>query len=181
MPSTTPHSSRRRRVLSSHGAILGALAIAGLGPLACAAHQHVTEAPPHPIAVQIRNNSAGASVLTVFISRDRGDMRQMLGTVPGGRTETFKYKPVAWDITYRLLATSGSQPGLGEDCRTCIATSPPFNVNDPNTGGVVWDLNANQVQFYDLPEQQQVPATDTTKTAPLPHSSRVPGSDLTAQ
>ncbi len=160
MPAAKLHSSPRTRVALSSGVLVGALAIAGLGPLACAAHHHISEAPPHPIAVEIQNNLAVPRVLTVFITHDQGGFSQMLGIVPGDKVETFTYTPTSWDITYRLAATLGAQP-IGNQAEL---RSPPFNVNDPNTGSVVWNLNANQVQFYDLP-QQQVPAKDTTKAA----------------
>jgi hypothetical protein len=166
MPSAKLHNSRRRRVASSPGGLVGALAIAGLGPLACAAHHHISEAPPHPIAVEIQNNLTPPMELTVFITRDGGGISQILGTVPGGKFKTFRYTPVAWDITYHLAATKGARPSTGEgSCDQCTLMSPRFDVNDPNTGAVVWNMIPNQVQFYDLPEQQQAPAKDTTKGA----------------
>lgn len=155
------HPTRRARAASSPRVLVGTLAIAGLGPLACAAHHHVNEAPPHPIGVEIQNN-VPPMVLTVFITHDQGGFNQLLGTVPGGKTQTFTYTPSSWDITYRLKATRGAQP-TGSQAEFI---SPPFNVNDPTTGTVVWNLTANQVQFYDLPAQQQAPAKDTTKAAP---------------
>ena len=159
------HTSRRTRVASA-GVLVGVLAIAGLGPLACAAHHHIREAPPHPIAVEIQNNLPVPTPLTVFITHDQGGFSQMLGTVSGAKVETFKYTPASWDITYRFAATTGAQPNVtGEGCQQCVIESPRFNVNDPSTGTVVWNLQANQVQFYDLPEQQQAPAKDTTKPA----------------
>ena len=170
MPAVKLHNGRRTRVASSAGVLVGVLAIVALGPLACAANHHISEPPPHPIAVRIQNNLPAPRELTVFLSHDQGGMRQMIGTVPGSKSETFEYTPVSWDITYRLLATSGGQPE-GEDCRNCVAISPGFSVNDPNTGGVVWNLRANQVQFYDLPEQQHAPAKDTTK-APAPSGTQ---------
>jgi hypothetical protein len=167
MPAAKLHSSHRTRVASSPGGLLGALAIAGLGPLACAGHHHISEAPPHPIAVEIQNNLPGATPLTVFITHDQGGFGQMLGTVPGGKVVTFKYTPASWDIAYRFAATTGAQPNAtDEGCQQCIIQSPRFNVNDPNTSTVVWDMNANIVQFY-YQERQQEPAKDTTK-APAP-------------
>jgi hypothetical protein len=173
MPRATLHNSRRTRVASSSVGLVGALAIAGLGPLACAAHHHISEAPPHPIAVEIQNNLARPQELTVFITQDGGALNQRLGTVPGDKIETFRYTPVAWDITYRLVATWGGPPGSStEDCQ-CVLVSPRVNVNDPNTGTVVWNMNVNQVRFYDLPEQRQAPAKDTTQAHNLSVSSSV--------
>jgi hypothetical protein len=165
MPALELHTSRRTRVASSPGRLLGALAIAGLGPLACAGHHHISEAPPHPIAVEIQNNLPATVPLTVFITHDQGGFGQMLGTVPGGKVETFKYTPPSWDITYRLAATTGAQPSATEEgCQQCVIESSRFNVNDPNTSTVVWNMNANIVQFFYL-EPQQEPAKVTTKAA----------------
>ena len=165
MPTDTLHTSRRTRVASSSGRLLGVLAIAGLGPLACAAHHHIREAPPHPIAVEIQNNLPATVPLTVFITHDQGGFSQMLGTVSGAKVETFKYTPASWDITYRFAATTGAQPNVtGEGCQQCVIESSRFNVNDPNTSTLVWNMNANIVQFFYL-EPQQEPAKDTTKAA----------------
>lgn len=153
MSAAKPHTSRRNRSASSAGVLVGVVAVLGMGPVACAAHHHIPEAPPHPIAFEVQNNLTVPTELTVFITQDQGGIRTMLGTVPGDQTKTFTYTPVSWDMTYRLV---GEKP-LG---RPLI--SPPFNVNDPNTGTVTWAVIPNQVQFYDLPAQTQ----DTTKAAP---------------
>lgn len=165
MPAAKLHTSRRTRVASSPRGLVGALAIGGLGSLACAAHHQIGEVPPHPIALEIQNNLARPGELTVFITQDGGSISQMLGTVPGDKIQTFRYTPVAWDMTYRFVATTGGRPlNTREGCQ-CVLVSPRVNVNDPTTGTVVWDMNANQVQFYDLPQHQQAPGKDTTKAA----------------
>lgn len=153
MSAAKPYLRRRPRVASSTGSLVGAVAALVLGPLACAGPHHISQAPPHPIAVEIQNNLTVPTELTVYITQDRGGLRQMLGTVPGDKTMSFNYTPVSWDLTYRLV---GERP-LGRP-----VVSPPFVVNDPNTGAVTWAVIPNQVQFYDLPEQQR----DTTKAAP---------------
>ncbi len=157
MPSAKLYNGRRTRAASSRAAFVGALAVAGLGSLACAAHHPSSDAPSHAIAVRIQNNLGMPAVLTVFMTHDQGGMSQLLGTVPGGRIETFAYTPVAWDVAYRLVATYGSSK-----LSDAAFTSPRFNLQDANTGAVVWDLQTNQVQVNDLPVQQ-VPAKDATK------------------
>jgi hypothetical protein len=149
-----PHLGRRPRVLSSAGVFLGGVA-ALLGAAGCAGHHHISEAPPHPIAVEINNNLTVPTELTVFITQDQGGIRQMLGTVPGAQTKTFTFTPVAWATTYRLL---GDRP-LGGPVR-----SPAFTVDDPSTGTISWNVIPNQVEFYDMQQADTTkpPATTTS-------------------
>ena len=164
MSAAQSHHARRTRLTSSVVGLAGLLAIAGVLPLACASNHHISDARPHPIAMQIQNTS-GSTILTVFIMHDQGGVSERLGDVPGGKIETFKYTPASLNITYRFAATRGAQPNYnGEGCQQCVLMSRSFNVNDPNTGSVVWDIRGNQVQLYDLPEQQ-APAKDTAKAA----------------
>ena len=137
---------RRARAVLSAGAYLGAVAGLGGGLISCAGHHHISEAPPHPIAVEIQNNITVPTELTVFIQQDQGGARQMLGTVPGAQTRSFTFTPVSWGQPYRLEG----RPPLGGSI-----FSPRFTVNDPQTGTVTWALVPNQVQFYNT-------AVDTT-------------------
>jgi hypothetical protein len=147
MPATKLHAARR--VVSNAGAVVSIVAVLGLGPIACAGHHHISTAPPHPIAVEINNNLTVPTELTVFITQDAGGIRQMLGTVPGAQTKSFTFTPISWDMTYRIV---GERPLGGP------VISPRFNVNDPETGVVSWNVIPNQVEFYDV-------QVDTTKAA----------------
>ncbi len=147
---------RRARVVLSASAYLGAVAGFGVGLAGCAGHHHVSEAPPHPIAVEVQNNITVPTELTVFVQPDQGGAQQMLGTVPGAQTKTFTFTPVSWGQSYRLIG----RPNLGNS-----VTSPRFTVNDPQTGTVSWALVPNQVQFYNT-------AVDTAVvTKPTPDSA----------
>ena len=79
---------RRARIVLSAGAYIGAVAGFGVGLAGCAGHHHISEAPPHPIAVEVQNNITVPTELTVFVTQDQGGARQMLGTVPGAQTKT---------------------------------------------------------------------------------------------
>jgi len=122
---------------------LAIAAFAGLvvAPLACAGHHHISEAPPHPIAVQVNNNITVPTELTVYITQDGGGTRSQLGTVPGAQSKTFTYTPVSWGQSYRFLA----ERQLAGPLR-----SPSFTISDPQTGSIVWSVVPNQVQFYQL-------------------------------
>lgn len=130
---------RHARVVLSAGAYFGAVAGLGVGLSACAGHHHISEAPPHPIAVEVQNNITVPTELTVFVEQDQGGARQMLGTVPGDQTRTFTFTPISWGQPYRLL---GQRPLGGP------VFSPRFTVNDPETGTITWSVIPNQVQFY---------------------------------
>lgn len=137
------------RRAASTAATIASIVVLGLGPLACAGHHHINQAPPHPIAVEINNNLTVPTELTIFVTQDAGGIRQMLGTVPGAQTKSFTFTPSSWDMTYRLV---GQRPLGGP------VVSPRFTVNDPETGVVSWNVIPNQVQFYDV-------QVDTTKAA----------------
>jgi hypothetical protein len=147
MPATKPVP--HRGVASTAGAVVSIVAVLGLGPIACAGHHHINQAPPHPIAVEINNNLTVPTELTIFVTQDGGGLRQMLGTVPGAKTKSFTFTPISWDMTYRLV---GERPLGGP------VISPRFTVNDPETGVVSWNVIPNQVEFYDV-------QVDTTKAA----------------
>ena len=84
---------RRARVVLSASAYLGAVAGLGVGLVGCAGHHHVSEAPPHPISVEVQNNITVPTELTVFVQQDQGGARQMLGTVPGAQTRDVHVHP----------------------------------------------------------------------------------------
>ena len=136
---------RRARIALTAGAYLGAVAGFGVGLVGCAGHHHISEAPPHPIAVEVQNNLTVPTELTVFVTQDQGGSRMMLGTVPGAQTKTFTFTPVSWGQPYRLEG----RPPMGGGIY-----SPRFQVNDPETGTITWSVIPNQVQFYNT-------ATDT--------------------
>jgi hypothetical protein len=123
-----------------------AAAVVGVG--ACAGHHHVnTDQPPHPLAVEVKNNLTVPTELTVWVVQDGGGYRQMLGTVAGDQTKTFQFKPLNWGDSYRLVG----QRQLAGPLR-----SPRFTVDNPTTGTVAWSVVPNLVSFYDV-------ATDTTR------------------
>jgi hypothetical protein len=147
---------RRARVVLSASVYLGAMAGVGVGLAGCAAHHHVSEAPPHPISVEVQNNITVPTELTVFVQPDQGGARQMLGTVPGAQTRTFTFTPVSWGQQYRLTG----RPPIGGPI-----TSPRFTVNDPQTGTISWALVPNQVQFFNTTVDTTVvtkPSSDST-------------------
>jgi hypothetical protein len=109
MPATKPVP--HRRVASTAGAVVSIVAVLGLGPIACAGHHHINQAPPHPIAVEINNNLTIPTELTIFVTQDGGGLRQMLGTVPGAKTKSFTFTPISWDMTSRDVAeVHGERP-----------------------------------------------------------------------
>jgi hypothetical protein len=146
---------------------LAALVAAGVVAAACAGRQHVNnqdQAPPHPIEVQVDNSrlspdeqplrqpgaigqASGPLEIRVFVTEDQGGMRQYLGTVAGGKTQTLKFTPTAYGNWYRLV---GVTP-LGTSVE-----STRFNINTPEIGGVGWSLQTGMIDYYDV-------ATDTTK------------------
>lgn len=148
--------SRRARVVFSAATYLTAMTGVAVGLGACASHHHISEAPPHPIAVEVQNNITTPTELTVFVQQDQGGARQMLGTVPGAQTRTFTFTPVSWGQPYRL---EGRRPLGGS------VFSPRFTVTDPQTGTVAWALVPNQVQFYNTVADTTVvtkPTSDST-------------------
>jgi len=134
------HAGHRcARAVRSRRALIAAAMTLGLVPLGCGGHHRISEAPPHPIAVEVNNNLTVPTELTVYITQDQGGTRQMLGTVPGAQTKTFTYTPIAWGQTYRFVAERQLSRPLG---------SPSFTISDPETGTISWNVIPNQVQFY---------------------------------
>jgi len=150
MSATQARSAHRwARIFSSTGTLVGIVAALGVGPLACAGRHRISEAPPHPIAVEVENNLTITTELTVYISEDQGGSRRMLGTVPGAQTKTFIFTPYAWGQTYRFV---GVRPLSGP------IASPSFTLGDADIGTITWSVIPNQVQFYG--------GADTTTTPP---------------
>jgi len=147
---------RRARVVLTAGAYIGAVTGFGVGLAGCAGHHHISEAPPHPVAVEVQNNLTIPTELTVFVTQDGGGTRQMLGSVPGAQTKTFTFTPLSFGQPYRL---EGRTP-LGR-----IVFSPRFDITDPETGTVTWAVIPNQVQFYNIATDTAIskPASDSTK------------------
>jgi hypothetical protein len=130
---------RCARVMSSTSAYFALVAALGIAPVACAGHHQISEAPPHPIAIEVNNNLTIPTELTVYVTQDQGGTRTMVGTVPGAQTKTFTYTPIAWGQSYRFVA----ERQLAGPLR-----SPAFTISDPETGTISWMVVPNQVQFY---------------------------------
>jgi hypothetical protein len=87
---------------------------------------------------------------------EQGGIRQALGTVPGGKDKSFKFTPASFGLPYYLVGI----PQLERPHR-----SQQFQITGPETGTVVWNLQANILAFYDVLDATNV-APDTTKQAP---------------
>jgi hypothetical protein len=151
----------RARAMSFAGAFVATGL--GVGLAGCASHHHISEAPPHPIAVEVTNNITVPTELTVFVAQDQGGSRQMLGTVPGAQTKTFTFTPLSWGQPYRL---EGRRPLGGS------VFSPRFTVTDPETGTVSWNVVPNQVQFYNsVVDTVAAPAKHDSTSAAKPNGN----------
>ena len=98
---------------------------------------------PHPVGVEITNNLAVPTEVTVFVVQSGGGTRQMLGTVPGTEVKTFTFTPVTLSQEYRLVAERALERPV---------FSQPFRVGSPETGLLEWSLLENIIAFRDLPE-----------------------------
>jgi hypothetical protein len=115
----------------------------------------------HPVAIEIDNNLTVPTEIMVYV--DQSGIRQALGSVPGGKDMTFKFTPASFGQTYRLLGVAQLQ--------AYPFRSQQFTFNGPETGTVLWNLQANILSFYDVLDATNVapaPAApaDTTKPAP---------------
>ena len=128
------------------------VAVLGLGPIACAGHHHISQAPPHPIAVEINNNLTVPTELTVFVTQDRGGSAHD-AWYGAGRPDQVVHLYAVF-VGYALPI--GGPPSAGSH-----GDVAQVQVNDPETGVVSWIVIPNQVQFYDT-------ATDTA-------AARAPG------
>jgi hypothetical protein len=108
----------------------------------------------HPVAIEIDNNLTVPTELEIYI--EQGGIRQTLGSVPGGKDKSFKFTPASFGQPYYLIGI----PQLERAHR-----SQQFQITGPETGTVVWNLQANILAFYDVLDATNV-APDTTKQAP---------------
>jgi hypothetical protein len=152
---------------------VAAIAAAAALVAACAGRQHtdnqsqpnVRQPPPHEIAVQVDNDrsspeaqptrrpseigtASGPTEIRVYVALEDGTMRQYIGTVPGGQTQTLKFTPSAYGNWYRFI---GVTP-LGRNLE-----SARFNIVTPETGLVEWSLQSGMINYYNV-------VTDTTGT-----------------
>src|SRR5579872_5538394 len=83
-----------------------AIAASVLSALGCAGHHPKTndDYKPHPVGVEITNNLAVPTEVTVYVVQGGGASRQMLGTVPGTETKTFVFTPITLSQEYHLIA-----------------------------------------------------------------------------
>lgn len=95
---------------------------------------------PHPVAVEITNNLSVPTEVTVFLVQTSGT-RQMLGTVPGTETRTFRFTPVTLSQEYRFVAERQLERPL---------ISQPFRVGGPETGLLEWGLLENIIGFREM-------------------------------
>jgi hypothetical protein len=129
-----------------------AIAAAALTALGCASAQkkgNNDDDKPHPVGLEITNNLAVPTEITVFIVQGGGGTRQMLGTVPGTEVKTFTFTPITLSQEYRLVAERALERPV---------YSQPFRIGSPETGLLEWSLLENIIAFRDLPEDS-VPAT----------------------
>jgi hypothetical protein len=103
---------------------------------------------PHPVEVEITNNLAVPTEVTVFLVQTGGGTRQMLGTVPGTEVKSFTFTPITLSQEYRLIAERALERPV---------FSQPFRVGSPETGLLEWSLLENIIAFRDLPEDS-IPA-----------------------
>jgi hypothetical protein len=103
---------------------------------------------PHPVEVEITNNLAVPTEVTVFVVQTGGGTRQMLGTVPGTEVKNFTFTPITLSQEYRLIAERPLERPV---------FSQPFRIGSPETGLLEWSLLENIIAFRDLPEDS-IPA-----------------------
>lgn len=127
-----------------------AFAAAVVTALGCASAQKKgnDDDRPHPVAVEITNNLAVPTEITVFLVQTGGGTRQMLGTVPGTEVKTFTFTPITLSQEYRLVAQRALERPV---------YSQPFRIGSPETGLLEWSLLENIIAFRDLPEDS-IPA-----------------------
>jgi hypothetical protein len=151
--------------------------LAGAGALAAGACMFVgacasggkhpgDEQDVHPVAIEVDNNLTVPTELMIYV--EQSGIRQALGSVPGGKDKSFKFTPASFGQPYHLVGI----PQLAQPRR-----SQEFTFTGPETGTVVWNLQANILSFYDVldatstaPGPAPAPA-DTTKPATPPPSN----------
>jgi hypothetical protein len=129
-----------------------AIAVSVLSALGCASAKRKgnDDYKPHPVGVEITNNLAVPTEVTVYVVQGAsGGARQMLGTVPGTEVKTFVFTPITFSQEYRLVAERPLERPV---------YSQPFRVGSPDTGLLEWSLLENIIAFRDLPEDS-IPAS----------------------
>ncbi len=111
----------------------------------CGARQEPVKAGVAPaaagaegVAIRVNNNTVPPTTLTVSVAPENG-VRQLLGTVTPGDTQTFTYTPTA-------LRTSRFQL-IGETTAGAEIVSRPFTLVD--AAAVVWDVNLNTINVIE--------------------------------
>ena len=137
----------------SRASLTAASIAAMLGLAGCASLRGRTEGPTVPVAVDVQNNLALPTDLTVY-AVTRSGARTLLGSVPPASTKTFTFKPVSFSEPYRFLAT--------RPLRRAIA-SQVFTVGSDMTGRIIWTLSPNIVGFEEV-DTDSTAAPDTAKT-----------------
>jgi hypothetical protein len=110
----------------------------------------------HPVALEINNNLTVPTEMMIYV--EQSGIRQALGSVPGGKDVTYKFTPASFGQPYRLVGIAQLAPPY---------RSQQFTISGPETGTVVWNLQANILGFYDVLDATNV-APDTTKQAAPP-------------
>lgn len=136
------------------GASLRAAALAAaIGLVGCASLRGRTEGPTVPITLEVQNNLALPTDLTVYAVTQSGT-RTLLGDVPPASTKSFTFKPVSFSEPYRLLATRPLRRGI---------SSQVFTVGSDMTGKIIWTLSPNIVGFEEV-DTDSTAAPDTSRT-----------------
>lgn len=125
---------------------------AALLALGCTSATTRNEGPPRPVALEIDNNLALPTDLTIYAITD-GGTRRLIGSVPPARNVTFQFTPESYSTQYRLIAKTP----LGRQLR-----SEPFVVGSGMTGQIIWTLVPNIIGFRDVEEPDST-VRDTTR------------------
>jgi hypothetical protein len=133
-------------------ALAASVLAASVGLPGCASLRGRTEGPTVPIAVEVQNNLALPTDLTIY-AVTRSGARTLLGDVPPASTKSFTFKPVSFSEPYRLLAT--------RPLHRTIA-SQVFTVGSDMTGRIIWTMSPNIVGFEEV-DTDSTAAPDTAK------------------
>jgi len=137
LDTVTPWALRAVRV-SGAAALMVSLSLAAA---ACASGGKHPDADQdiHPVVIEIDNNLTIPTELMVYL--EQSGVRQQLGTVPGGENKTFQFTPVSYGQPYRLIGVRQLERSI---------PSQSFTISGPETGTIVWNLQANIIGFYDV-------------------------------
>ncbi|HEV2641477.1 MAG TPA: hypothetical protein VGT98_02165, partial [Candidatus Elarobacter sp.] len=114
-------------------ATVAALAVAAIVATAAGACASAggRSGPTHPVDVEVQNNLALPTLVTIYAVPEFSSARMLLGDVPPAATRTLSFTPISYTTTYRLYA----QRPQGRPVR-----SQPFNVGSGMTGTIVWTM-----------------------------------------